>query len=459
MSDINQEFPYASSLKLEEATITGLDGTKVTLTGLIKSFQYFEDIDMPSISVNLDIVDNAANIISSLPISGYENVELVFGAADEELLTLNLKVSKIYNRFSADRYQEYSLGLVSNELLVNETTRLGERLAGKAEGIVSQLVTEKLGTTKKLFNDPSMFKVTFLPGKKTPFSIISSLKERTVPEDKKTFPSGSSTTSDLQISKGSAGYYFYENYDGYHFRSIDALNSVKTNPPVDTFFQENDQLNQQNARRKILDIDFQQEIDILSKLRMGTFSNVICFYNYSTGTYEEYVYNLGDRFGDMEHLGSQSGLAKGQADLAVNPSRIMSVLMDHETWFDGVEVASPEKPDGGKKNTTEFPDWQKYVVAQSIARKQSQNNQQVFIQIPFRTDLRAGQTVQIMIPNNIPSSEREENDIYDKEHSGAYLIAKLQHSADVLNAKANTYLTLVRDSYGMPDESSDVETK
>jgi hypothetical protein len=64
-----------------------------------------------------------------------------------------------------------------------------------------------------------------------------------------------------------------------------------------------------------------------------------------------------------------------------------------------------------------------------------------------------------MIPNNIPSSEREENDIYDKEHSGAYLIAKLQHSADVLNAKANTYLTLVRDSYGMPDEPSDVETK
>lgn len=192
---------------------------------------------------------------------------------------------------------------------------------------------------------------------------------------------------------------------------------------------------------------------------MGTYSNVICFYNYSTGAYEEYTYNLGDRFDDMEHLGSQSGLAKGQATLAENPSRIMSVLMDHETWFDGVEVASPEDKDGGKKNTTEFPDWQKYVVAQSIARKQSQNNQQVFIQIPFRTDLRVGQTVQIMIPNNIPSSEREENDVFDKEHSGAYLIAKLQHSADALNAKANTYLTLVRDSYGMPDEPSDVATK
>lgn len=458
MSDNNQEFPYASSLKIDEAIITGLDGTEVSIIGLIKSFQYFEDIDMPSISMNLDIVDNAANIISSLPIQGYENVKIVFGGADEELLTLNLKVAKIYNRFSADRYQEYSLGLVSNELLVNESLRLGERLAGKSEGIVSQLM-ERLGSTKRLINDPSMFKVTFFPGKKTPFSIISSMKERTVPESAKTSSGGSSTTSDLLILKGSAGYYFYENYDGYHFRSIDSLNSVKTNPPVDTFFQENDQINPQNAPRKILDIDFQQEIDILSKLRMGTYSNVICFYNYSTGAYEEYTYNLGDRFDDMEHLGSQSGLAKGQATLAENPSRIMSVLMDHETWFDGVEVASPEDKDGGKKNTTEFPDWQKYVVAQSIARKQSQNNQQVFIQIPFRTDLRIGQTVQIMIPNNIPSSEREENDVFDKEHSGVYLIAKLQHSADVFNSKANTYLTLVRDSYGMPDEPSDVATK
>ena len=458
MSDNNQEFPYASSLKIDEAIITGLDGTEVSIIGLIKSFQYFEDIDMPSISMNLDIVDNAANIISSLPIQGYEDVKIVFGGADEELLTLNLKVAKIYNRFSADRYQEYSLGLVSNELLVNESLRLGERLAGKSEGIVSQLM-ERLGSTKRLINDPSMFKVTFFPGKKTPFSIISSMKERTVPESAKTSSGGSSTTSDLLILKGSAGYYFYENYDGYHFRSIDSLNSVKTNPPVDTFFQENDQVNPQNAPRKILDIDFQQEIDILSKLRMGTYSNVICFYNYSTGAYEEYTYNLGDRFDDMEHLGSQSGLAKGQATLAENPSRIMSVLMDHETWFDGVEVASPEDKDGGKKNTTEFPDWQKYVVAQSIARKQSQNNQQVFIQIPFRTDLRVGQTVQIMIPNNIPSSEREENDVFDKEHSGAYLIAKLQHSADAFNAKANTYLTLVRDSYGMPDEPSDVATK
>ena len=226
---------------------------------------------------------------------------------------------------------------------------------------------------------------------------------------------------------------------------------MKENPPVEIFTQENADIGG-SPQQKILDIDFQQEIDILTKLRMGTFSNVICFYNYSTGAYEEYTYNLSDSFDDQEHLGSQSGLAKGQADLGENPSRFMSVLIDHETWFDGKEVASPEKPDGGDKNTAEFPDWQKNYIAQGIARLESQNNQQVRIQIPIRIDLCVGDTVEIQIPNQIPSSERQP-DVYDPEHSGVYLIAKLNHAVDVKNAKANTYLTLVRDSYGRPERT------
>ena len=93
--------------------------------------------------------------------------------------------------------------------------------------------------------------------------------------------------------------------------------------------------------------------------------------------------------------------------ICATPSRIMSVLIDHETWFDGVEVASPEKPDGGKQNTAEFPDWQKNYVAQSIARLESQNNQQVLITVPIRLDLRVGSTVEIRIPNQSPTQDRQ----------------------------------------------------
>jgi len=455
------ELSYASSLILRECTITTVDGETLDITDLVVRLDYFESISLPTIEANLDLVDTGSNIISSLPIQGYEDIKFTIammgeddGEYEEEY---EFKVFRIHSRYMAERFQKYSLGLISKEALINETQKVTTILTGKPDGIARTLLTDNLQTSKQIFTDPSLFKIRFLPGKKTPFSIIESMRKKSVADESGKKSGASTSTGEFQKASGSAGYYFYENKDGYHFNSIDRLNSLEKNPPQEIFTQEPNHLEGASPQQKILDIDFQKEIDLLSKLRMGTFSNVICYYNFSTGAYEEYNYKLQDSFDDMEHLGSQSGLGKGQADLAAAPSRIMSVLVDHETWFDGVEVASPEKPDGGGQNTAEFPDWQKNYIAQNISRLESQNNQQVLIKIPVRLDLRVGQTVEIQIPNNIPTEERQP-EVYDPEHSGVYLIAKLNHAMSPKEAKGNTHLTLVRDSYGRPDDTSNVAT-
>ena len=455
------ELSYASSLILRECTITTVDGETLDITDLVVRLDYFESISLPTIEANLDLVDTGSNIISSLPIQGYEDIKFTIatmgeddGEYEEEY---EFKVFRIHSRYMAERFQKYSLGLISKEALINETQKVTTILTGKPDGITRTLLTDNLQTSKAIFTDPSLFKIRFLPGKKTPFSIIESMRKKSVADESGKKSGASTSTGEFQKASGSAGYYFYENKDGYHFNSIDRLNSLEKNPPRELFTQEPNHLESASPQQKILDIDFQKEIDILSKLRMGTFSNVICYYNFSTGAYEEYNYKLQDSFDEMEHLGSQSGLGKGQAELAAEPSRIMSVLVDHETWFDGVEVASPEKPDGGGQNTAEFPDWQKNYIAQNISRLESQNNQQVLIKIPVRLDLRVGQTVEIQIPNNIPTEERQP-DLYDPEHSGVYLIAKLNHAMSPKEAKGNTHLTLVRDSYGRPDDTSNVAT-
>ena len=455
------ELSYASSLILRECTITTVDGETLDITDLVVRLDYFESISLPTIEANLDLVDTGSNIISSLPIQGYEDIKFTIammgeddGEYEEEY---EFKVFRIHSRYMAERFQKYSLGLISKEALINETQKVTTILTGKPDGIARTLLTDNLQTSKEIFTDPSLFKIRFLPGKKTPFSIIESMRKKSVADESGKKSGASTSTGEFQKASGSAGYYFYENKDGYHFNSIDRLNSLEKNPAREIFTQEPNHIENATPQQKILDIDFQKEIDILSKLRMGTFSNVICYYNFSTGAYEEYNYKLQDSFDDMEHLGSQSGLAKGQAELAAEPSRIMSVLVDHETWFDGVEVASPEKPDGGGQNTAEFPDWQKNYIAQNISRLESQNNQQVLIKVPVRLDLRVGQTIEIQIPNNIPTEDRQP-DQYDPEHSGVYLIAKLNHALSPKEAKGNTYLTLVRDSYGRPDDTSNVAT-
>ncbi len=477
---MSDKLPYASSFILKTAKITDVKGNKtLDITDLVYRFDYFENISMPTVSAKLALTDTGANLISSLPIQGFEEVELVLQASDEETYTYKMRVYKIDSRFSGDRFQTYTLGLISEEALLNEGVRVAKTLKDKPDKIVEDLLKKYLKTDKKITVDPAAYNIVFNPGKKSPFGIIDSIKLKSVPQggnvEAKTstkqnkFSTGGSKTnvtssvppvsnSDYSKSKGTSGYLFFENKEGYVFKSIDSLcstNKFNASPPVATYTQENIDVGGPPTR-KILDIDFVEEIDIMSKLRLGAFSSLICFYNFSTGRYEEYVYSLADSYDLMGHSGSQKGLPYGQKELSKYPTRIMSALLDHETWYSGTEIASPEKADGASGSTTNFPDFQKYYMAQSIARVNSLVNQTVRITVTGNPSLMVGDKIEIKIPNQIPSANRTEQP-YDPEHSGVYLISEVNHAFIPKEKLTTTYLTLIRDSYGSPTSASKVQ--
>jgi len=477
---MSKKFPYASSFILKKALIYNVKGDKsFDITDLVVRFDYYEDITLPTVSAKLTLVDSGANLIASLPIQGFEKIELTIEAADEETYEYTMRVYKIDNRFSGDRFQTYSLGLISLEALLNEGIRVAKTLKGKPDEIVNDLLKNYLKTDKKITVDASVYNIIFNPGKKSPFSIIDSIKLKSVPSggniepktssnNNKFTTSGSKTDVSSSVApvenanysrtKGTSGYLFFENRNGYVFKSIDALcspNKFNGTPAVAIYTQENNDIGG-SPSRKILDIDFVEEIDILSKLRLGAFSSLICFYNFSTGRYEEYVYSLADSYESMGHSGSQKGLPYGQKELSKYPTRIMSVLLDHETWFDGTEIASPEELDGGDNSGNNFPDFQKHYVSQSISRVNSLVNQKVKIKVTGNPALVVGDKIEIKIPNQIPSENRTEEQ-YDPEHSGIYLISEINHVFLPKERLTTTHLTLIRDSYGRPDLSSKVE--
>jgi hypothetical protein len=472
------KLPYASSFTLKSAKITNAKGNKTyDITDLVVRFDYFEDISLPTVSGKLTLVDTGSNLIGTLPIQGFEKIEISLETSDEKTYDYEMRVYKIDSRFAGDRFQTYSLGLISVEALSNEGVRVSKTLKGKPDKIVNDLLKEYLKTDKKITVDPSVYNIIFNPGKKSPFSIIDSIKLKSVPSggnvDPKTsspkFDAGGSKTnttsalppvssSSYSKTKGTSGYMFFENRNGYVFKSIDSLcSSDKYNgaPAVAVYIQENNDVGGP-PNRKILDIDFVEEIDIMTKLRLGAFSSLICFYNYSTGKYEEYVYSLADAYDTMGHSGSQKGLPYGQKELSKYPTRIMSALIDHETWYNGTDIASPEKVDGAKGSTTNFPDFQKYYTSQSISRVNSLVNQKVKITVTGNPNLTVGDKIEIKIPNQIPSASRTQQP-YDPEHSGVYLISQINHAFVPKEKLTTTYLTLIRDSYGGPDNISKVE--
>ena len=238
-----------------------------------------------------------------------------------------------------------------------------------------------------------------------------------------------------------------------YFESIDTLYANKS--PVLRLFQDRIESETSPQEDKILDITYENEINVLNKLRLGAYSSLICYYNYSTGAYEEYTYSLADSYDKMGHQGTQSGLGKGQKDLSKYPTRVMSVLLDHETWYSGGLAASPEQRDGGE-GATEFPDYQKYYMAQSISRMSSMNLQKAQIKISGRPSLKVGDSVEIFIPNQVVAKERA-NKPWDPEHSGIYLVTSVQHKYLCKKARCYTFIGIMRDSYGAPGYASNVE--
>lgn len=459
--------PYASSFELKTVKIFRVKSNEAyDITDLVQRFDYFESVTSPVISGTLVLVDSGSNIVSSLPIQGTEKVEVTLISPNDDEFVYEMVVYKIGNRFGGERFQTYSLGLISKEGLINEGVRITKTLSGKPNAIVKDLLQNYLKTDKEIEDEESQFNIIFNAGKKSPFSIIQTIQPKAVPSEIKTIitnpESNTTTTSNNSNSElpptdsdaygkvtGSAGYFFFENKDGYVFKSIDKLCSGENS--IGTFYQEPNEINS-TPDQKILNIDFMNEIDILSKLRTGAFSSVICYYNFSTGAYEEYVYSLDKSYESMNHLGSQKGLPYGQKEMSKYPTRVMSAILDHETWFDGEEAASPEKRDG-ENGAAEFPDYQKYYMAQAISRLNSLVVQKVKIKVNGRPDIKAGDTIEIMIPNQV-AQEQKVTEKYDPEHSGSYLISDVNHVFVSKERRCYTFLTLIRDSYGMKDYAS-----
>ena len=461
--------PYASSFQLKSVVIYRVKSSEsYDITDLVQRFDYFESITSPVISGTLVMVDSGSNLISSLPIQGTERIVINLIAPNNEEHEYDLRVYKIGSRFGAERFQTYTLGLISQEGLLNEGIRVTKTLSGKSNKIVDDLLKDYLKTNKNLEVETTKFNIIFNAGKKSPFAIINSIQSKSVAdsstskvtESKKSSKTSSSDnntvsslkpvdSSDYGSVTGSAGYFFFENKDGYVFKSIDTL--CAGNNSAGTYFQEPIDVNSP-PDKKILSIDFMNEIDILTKLRTGAFSSVICYYNFSTGAYEEYTYSLDKAYDSMKHMGSQKGLPYGQKELSKYPTRVMSMILDHETWFDGEEAASPEKRDG-ENGATQFPDYQKFYMAQSISRLNSLTNQKVKIKLNGSPAIKVGDVIDIMIPNQV-TQQQKIVEKYDPEHSGTYLISEVNHVFNPKQRRCYTFLTLIRDSYGMKDYAS-----
>ena len=472
------QFQSTTDFTLKSVKIYPIGSDKATvITNLVNSVNYVESILSPSIAATLEVVDSAG-LLQKLPIQGTEVVEIsVITNQSEEPFDYRFRVWKVANRFAKNQQQAYTIGLVSEEMLNNEAIRITKPVEGKPDEVTAKLLKESVGTAKTLSSEPALRKVKFMAVRQRPFDIITkvgrkglSMKAGGSVDSSSSGTKTEGNEEDALQAKGSAGFFFWENRRGYNFFSVDSMCSEKGGDlrakeyDVETWGPYVEKmLNQDDAsddRFTIASSNFVSDLDIMTSLRMGKYSSRVIFFNHSTGEYTEYSYKLKESYDKMAHLGGQTELPDlpGGVELDKTPTRVISTLIDHETWHNDPEPGSHEQQDQGtgKTKSSEYADFNKDFLVQSIVRYETLRTQSCVLVVPGNAQICAGDQIDIRLKNKVPGEEAKSEN-WDNESSGVYLIEEVTHQYDRVtgtNGQFYTTLRLMRDTYGMKDKPS-----
>ena len=411
-------------------TIQTLDGkTTVDVTNSCLFFDYFEDILSPCVTAIAQLM-NSSSLFNILPIRGGEKVTISVDTAFGEFVLDDLYVYKVSNLDAQHSNEMFTLNLVSREGLTNETSRCQTIYRGNLQTTVTKILKDDLKTKKyKSENiEGTSNDYSFIGNNRKPFHVLTWLGPKAVPAN------GQNSGTAGEEARGTAGFLFYENKDGFNFRSIDSLvsstkiqtNSAdKENIPYYLFTQVIEE-NQTKTNFNILNYNYEKNIDLMKSLRVGMYVNKTYFYDLYSNTLDLYTYKVKDQV--KNKLGGAESIAVSD-EFGDSISRIMVRTSDRGAL----------KTDGSVSDKLRSG----ADMAMSYSRYNLLFTQALNMVVPCNVNLKVGG----IIHAEFPRIDRSTNMTSDEEQSGYYLIKELRHHFE--GGQMVTSLRLIRDSYGL----------
>jgi hypothetical protein len=379
---------------------------------------------------------------------GGEQVNLVFRDNQTNPTTLKFLGSKSAqgNAFYVNRVRQvnpgtqrdiYYLDLCTREFIANEQVRVVKRYDGNIGENVVKILKGRLSGRNGLMSpkgvdfDKTSAPYNFIGNDRKPFYVCTWLASKSIPE---------LTVNGKDTKGGAAGYFFFETYDGFKFKSVDKLNSPKSNPPKKSFIFTNTTELPKGYDAKILDVNVERDIDLQQNLTMGAYANRSFFFDYVNMKYKVRDYKLSDNTSKVKNVGKKSFGDNVAPEIKDSPSRILNKVLDIGTLPAG--KTSSKQLEAWKKDPTKSNFDAADTMAQSAMRYNQLFSIKVNITIAGDFSLRAGDLIHCDFPDLTVDKSKETN----KQTGGKYLIASVCHR--LTPEDCYTSLTLVRDSFG-----------
>ena len=422
--------------------------SSVDLSAGAQEIYYYESVLSNSVSLTSTIIETGYSltdsdktfnkgILDTLPIRGGEQVIIEIEDAQEQSTKLKFSgdssfyVNRVRDISPETQSDLYYIDMCTREFIANEQSRCVNRYNGPTSASVSNILTDQRGlnSQKNLDIDQTNLTYNFIGNSRKPFYVCTWLASKSVP-------------ANVGEVGAAAGYFFYETYDGFKFKSIDNL--FKQSPKKKYIYTGTESL-PVGYDASILSYQIKRDIDLQSNLTLGTYSNRTLFFDFFAMEYLERDFNVDENQQNGKIVSASENDITYVADEFRTPtSRLMNHILD-------IGVLPP-----GKNSEEELKNWKSKLknptydapktMVQAIMRYNQLFTIKTEIIIAGDFSLRAGDLIYCDFPQLTTEKNPEVNNDKEFGTGGIYMIASLCHR--ITPRDTFTSLTLVRDTFG-----------
>ena len=439
---------YAGEYTLEDVRLFASSGNIIPLNGLTVSISLFENIFSPTMSGTITLLD-ANSIVSNLPIIGQEflsfkikTASITEGGTSIIDFTKNpFSVYKIDQRIEGTNSELITLHFASPEMLRNLRTRVSKSYTNTIDNIAIDVIqnSKYINSKKDLFIEETVGVRKIISPNSNPFTFIQKLSSEAISKN-----------------NGSPFFLFYENKEGFNFRSLDSLYAQ----PITAEYNTGEFYHQESSGTVVKNVleEYSRPIshemvavnDTVSNVRGGLLASDLITYDIYSKKYERKNFRYFNNFNDYGRLGN-------------SPIYNTNFIDEFDNTVDNFTNANIHLHPTSKNNGS---DAQHYVLdptAKNIKSLYSPNGientllprQSKFVElnkgvslnvkVHGSTNISVGQIIQF---NKQTVGNANESGDFDPYYTGRYIISNLRHIFDLAPKKEHSIvMSLVKDGY------------
>ena len=419
---------------IDGVMIVGSSGARINVTDQVRELNIYQDIDSPYMSGSILLADSMG-VAELLPFLGQERLLFSLKTPTKRAIDFNKYHAIIYNvqkRFAnTAKEQSFLLNWTTLDHYRNTRTKISESFDGTIDEIVTKILKGKdyLGTNKTVNIEKTKNLRQYVFPNLTPFQAINLMKEEAVSKEE------------------SAPYFvFFENQDGYHFRSMDSLIGQlgELNVPHKKTYKY--QPSKGNATRDpedglstILSWDITNNNNSFLCTRHGMYSSTLYFHDIFNKNVQKFEYSYGrDRVGKRNSLNQESKnvgsiVPSLKTDGGKSLDQYPSKTFVHPTGSDNLHTK-------GTDNNAE--EW----LQESRSRELEQDYFDLKIETYGDTNIQVGDIINVVIPSNKPMAAPVVPESIDPILSGRYLITQLHHLVIPTDQRHQMVMNVMKDS-------------